>query len=268
MVSGAGGGMGRAIARALGARGLKLGIADRDEGSLGETAELLEASGAAVLASRVDVSVAAEVEAWAEEVEARLGPISVAVAAAGALAPGAWALDAEDEDERRMWGVNYVGVANLDRAAARRMVASGGGRIVNVSSTAAVGASPGYAAYGAAKAAVESFTRTLAIELAPTGVTVNCIRPGWVDTPINAYFDADDLAEIESAIPVGRWGSPEDVADAVAFLAGEGSGWINGETISVDGGEVAALGRFDPSGTQRAIEHHRRWADERARGQR
>lgn len=135
-----------------------------------------------------------------------------------------------------MVGVNLTGVFNCCQLAAREMVKNKFGRIINISSIWGVHGASCEVHYSAAKAGVIGLSRALAKELGPSAVTVNCIAPGVIDTDMCSGFDADTLAELSDATPIGRLGTAEDVVAAALFLAGEGAGFITGEVLGVSGG--------------------------------
>ncbi len=177
------------------------------------------------------------------EVVDRLGPPWLLAVAAGVL-EGGLALEADEAHWQRVLGVNFHGVVRANVAAARAMVAAGeGGRIVNWSSNNAAGGTAGYAAYAASKAALEAFSRSLAMELGPERITVNTIRPGSVRTPMLGALTQAEIDAENDRIPLGRFGEPEDAAGLVAFLASDDAAWISGADIPLDGGTLAARGR-------------------------
>jgi NAD(P)-dependent dehydrogenase (short-subunit alcohol dehydrogenase family) len=248
--------MGLATALALAERGFAVALADVDEARLDAALQLVEQKAPAACAVVTDVADTAAVERAVEECRRRLGPLWFVGAAAAILEP-ALALSAGEEHFRRIFDVNFMGVVRTAVAAGRAMVEQGaGGRIVTWSSTGAVGGNPGYSAYGASKAAVSSFTQSLALELAPHRITVNAILPGAIRTPMVGYFDGEAHEAERKRIPLLRWGEPEDVAAAACFLAGDEAAWITGVTLNVDGGTLASRGRGGPE----AIREELRWA--------
>ncbi len=240
--------MGRATALRLAADGWTVAAADRDEERLAALAEELAAASdggsPAALALPLDLAgPPSEVDAAVALVVERLGPPWLLAVAAGVL-EGGLALDAPDAHWQRVLGVNFHGVVRANVAAARAMVAAGaGGRIVNWSSNNAAGGTAGYAAYAASKAAMEAFSRSLAMELGPEGITVNTIRPGSVRTPMLGALTQAEIDAENARIPLGRFGEPEDAAGLVAFLASDDAAWISGADIPLDGGTLAARGR-------------------------
>lgn len=225
LVTGAAGGIGRATCRRLARDGFAVLMTDRDGEALAAAAGEVEGPTATRLA---DVTDAAAVDALVGA-PARL---DVLVNNAGIFEVAD--IEAIDADRfRRMAEVNLVAVHALARAAAARMTA--GGRIVNLASRAAFGARRGVH-YAASKAGVIGLTKAMALDLAARGITVNAVAPGVIDTPILAGWSPEERAALEKAQPVGRIGTPEDVAHAVAFLAAPQSGFVTGHVLVVDGG--------------------------------
>jgi len=235
-VTGAGRGMGRAIAHRLGAEGARLAVTDIDKDAAAAVA--VELGGDAYPAF-VDVTDAGSVGAAVEEVTARLGPIDVLVNNAGwdRMAPF---LETDEELWDRLIAINLKGVLHTCRAIGPQMVERRSGRIVNVSSDAGRVGSTGEAVYSATKGGIIAFSKTLARELARHSVTVNVVCPGPTDTPLLAEMvgEGNDrlISSLQRAIPLGRLGRPEDIAAAVAFLASDDASFVTGQTLSVSGG--------------------------------
>jgi 3-oxoacyl-[acyl-carrier protein] reductase len=165
----------------------------------------------------------------------RFGRLDVLVNNAGMTKDGL-AVRMADEDFSEVINVNLTGAFNLSRAAARVMMKQRSGRIINISSVVAFTGNPGQVNYSASKAGLIALTKSLALELAPRGVTVNAVAPGFIETDMTAALDQKAAEVILSRIPLGRPGSPADVAEAVAFLASDASAYITGQTIHVNGG--------------------------------
>lgn len=236
VITGGNSGIGRSIAESLAAEGVKVAI-------FGRNAETLESARAAIggdtLAVQGDVTKVADIERLYAEVAERFGKVDVLIANAG----GGTLTPFEEVDEAafdRQSDTNFKGVFFTIQKALPHL--NDGASIQLVSSIAGVKGIPGFAAYSATKAAVRSLARTLAAELAPRGIRVNSISPGPIETPI---FDRMGLPAEEingakenfaSLVPLGRFGKPEEVAAVAKFLAADGSGYVNGVDLSVDGG--------------------------------
>ncbi len=194
--------------------------------------------GGVAMPVRADLAVPGAGEAAAERVAAELGHIDVLVANAGISLIREHAATGR-ADWERILAVNLLGVSECCRAAADGMMRRHGGSIVTVSSMWGLRGASCEAAYAASKAAVISLTQSLARELGPNGVRVNCVAPGFIDTDMNADVDAEGRLEVVRATPLGRIGQPEEVAKAIFFLASEDAAFINGAVLPVDGGYTA-----------------------------
>jgi 3-oxoacyl-[acyl-carrier protein] reductase len=241
IVTGAARGIGAATAVRLAADGLAVGVVDLSEPACAATVEAIVAAGGRAVGIGADVADRDAVDAAVARVADELGPPTVLVNNAGILRDNLL-FKMTDEDWDAVISVHLRGAFLFSRAAQVHMTAAHFGRIVNLSSTSALG-NRGQANYAAAKAGLQGFTKTLAIELGPFGVTVNAVAPGFIVTEMTAATAARVGVDFEEyqrrgaeQIPVRRVGRPADVAHAISFLAGEDAGFVSGQIIYVAGG--------------------------------
>ena len=244
IVTGAARGIGAATAVRLAADGHAVAVVDLAEESCKDTVEQITNAGGRALAVGADVADRAQVDDAVARVAAELGPPAVLVNNAGILRDNLL-FKMTDEDWDAVLAVHLRGAFLFSRAAQAHMTEHSFGRIVNLSSTSALG-NRGQANYAAAKAGLQGFTKTLAIELGPFGVTVNAVAPGFIVTDMTAAtaarmkVDFDDFTRMAAEqIPVRRVGRPEDVANTISFLVGEAAGFVSGQVIYVAGGPRA-----------------------------
>ncbi len=241
IVTGAARGIGAAIAKRLADDGLSVAVLDLDAAACADTVAAITAGGGKAIAVGADVSDEASVGAAVEKVVAELGAPTVVVNNAGVLRDNLlFKMSVDDWDT--VMAVHLRGAFNVSKAAQKYMVDAGWGRIVNLSSTSALG-NRGQANYSAAKAGMQGFTKTLAIELGKFGVTANAIAPGFIETDMTAAtaarmgVDFDELKKASAAaIPVARTGKPEDIAHTASFFVSEGAGFVSGQVVYVAGG--------------------------------
>ena len=245
LVTGAGVGLGGAIARRFAAEGASVLCSDLDPAKAEKTAGDIAAKGGTAAAMRADVSVAADCEAQVAETVARFGRIDIAVNNAG-IAMHKLALDMTEADWERVLRINLTGSFLTAQAAARRMVDQGGGRIIQIGSISGQRGNMGGIAYGASKAAVMHVCKVLAVELSGKGVMVNAIAPGPIETGLSLHGPSRKQSYIDR-IPTGAYGTISAVANAALFLASDECEWTTGAILNVDGGYGAAGLAYDPA---------------------
>jgi len=244
IVTGAARGIGAATAKRLAQDGLAVAVLDLDEGSAKGTVEAIESAGGRAIAVGADVSDAQQVEAAVSRVAGELGGPTVLVNNAGVTRDNMLFKMTEDDWDTVM-NVHLKGAFLMSRAAQKYMTEAKFGRIVNLSSVSALG-NRGQANYSTAKAGLQGFTKTLAIELGKFGVTVNAIAPGFIETEMTrataermGISFEDMIKGAASQIPVARVGQPDDIAHLVSFLVSEGAGFVSGQVIYAAGGPKA-----------------------------
>jgi 3-oxoacyl-[acyl-carrier protein] reductase len=248
IVTGSSRGIGRAIARALASRGAGVCInyATRAAEADAAASEIAE-TGGCVIAIQADVADSDAVARMVDRTETELGPVSILVNNAGTSAPASLETY-EPAAMARMRQVNVDGVIHTIRAVAPRMQSRGYGRIINIASNAAIGtALPGTTFYAATKAEVLILTRRLAMELGRQGITVNAVAPGWILTEMARHGRSEQefearVRDMSGRTMVGRTGRPEDIANAVVFLAAPESGFVTAQVLTIDGGRMDYIG--------------------------
>lgn len=243
IVTGAASGIGRAIALAFLREGASVLGADLNMDGLRETADRAKAHSSPFITHRCDVTQRTDVEATVARAVAEFGKLDIMAAIAG-IAMEHDFVDIEDEDWHRMAAVNMHGVYLCDQVAARQMVEQGhGGRIINMSSVNGIMGEEELAAYNTSKGAVTLLTKSAGIDLAKHEITVNCLAPGYIRTPLNEEGIADEawITEYLKRVPFRRVGEPEEVADCAVFLASDLSRYVTGHALVVDGGQIAVI---------------------------
>jgi NAD(P)-dependent dehydrogenase (short-subunit alcohol dehydrogenase family) len=239
LITGGSKGIGRAIALSFAREGADVSVAARGVEELERAAKEIEAEGRRALAVPTDVTDPDQVETLVRRTVDELGGVDILVNNAGA-APFMSTFDQMRlSGFDKYFGITYTGAVYTTRSAAAALL-DRGGSVINIASVAAYIASPGLTYYASAKAALVSFTRTLALEWAAHGVRVNAIAPGWIETEMNvgARQDPGFYQAILNQIPLGRWGTAEDVANVALFLSSERASFMTGSVIVIDGGQT------------------------------
>lgn len=236
LITGAASGIGRATAALLAEAGATVHCADRDAQGLQETAELITKAGGRATAHPLDVTDRAAIKAAI----AQAGPLDITAAIAGIMHSSS-VLETSDEDLDRVLDINFKGVLRTCQEAARAMIAAGRpGSIITMASGAVDAAQPGLLCYSAAKAAVVQLTKTLATEAGPHGIRVNAVAPGWIRTPMTGRHSPEVQEQTEAMMtrmsPLRRVGEPEDIAQAVLYLASDASSFMTGQILRPNGG--------------------------------
>lgn len=252
IITGGASGIGRASAELFASHGANIVVSDINQAGADNVSRALsENYGAATLPHATDVSNSQSVDELFLKASEHFGTIEVLVHSAGVGVESLF-LDTDDATWQRLIDIDLSGTFYTNRAAGRLMSEQGYGRIINISSTAGLVGGTGRAAYGAAKGGVIMLTRVLAIELGTTGVTVNAVAPGAIETELVAKMHSEETRTVYRAgIPMDRYGTPEEVADAITFLARKESRYITGEVLAIDGGFLAAGVQHRKSGAKR-----------------
>jgi NAD(P)-dependent dehydrogenase (short-subunit alcohol dehydrogenase family) len=241
VVTGSAQGIGQAVAAAMAHAGADIALIDLDEARLQDTAGLVEQAGRRALPVALDVGDRAAVGTAFEGIVDELGQIDALVNCAAVICDNVPAEEATEEDMDRLWQINVKGTFACAQAASANMIERGRGSIVNLASQAAILSLPNQSVYTATKGAVAALTRSLAIDWAPHGITVNAIAPTFVWTPMAAPML--EVEEVHAAavrrIPLGRIGQPQDIAGAALFLVSDAGSLITGHLLPVDGGWTA-----------------------------
>lgn len=232
LVTGATGGIGGAIAKALHAQGATVGISGRNEDKLKALASEL---GDRVHVLPADLSSGEAAVELVKRAEETLGGVDILVNNAGLTRDGL-SMRMKDEDWSDVIDVNMTSTFKMAQAAQRGMMKARHGRIINIASVVGVTGNPGQCNYVASKAGMIGWSKAMAAEVASRGITVNCVAPGFIATAMTDALNDDQKAKINSTIPAGKMGTSEDIASAVVFLASDEAGYVTGTTMHVNGG--------------------------------
>ena len=235
LVTGGGRGIGRAIALKLAEVGTTVVVSDIDEVSASSAAGEIKAMKGRSLAVMADVSSSSDVVKMMEAAQAAYDKVDILVNNAG-ITRDQLLMRMSDEDWDNVLSINLKSVFLCTKVVLRQMVKQRWGRIISLSSIVGIKGNAGQANYASAKAGIIGFTRSIAKEVASRGITVNAIAPGFIDTDMTQSLEENMRQELKRQIPIGNFGSPRDVAEAVAFLASEEARYITGQVLSVDGG--------------------------------
>ncbi len=236
LVTGAARGIGQAIALALAHEGADVIVADVDLDRAQQVAQEIEARGRKAKVIAADVSDRKAVQRLVSEAVSLFGRVDILVNNAGIIRRGTF-LEHDPQEWERVLGVNLGGTFNCSREVVPLMIKQGGGKIINVSSVVGrMGDIASAPSYGTSKGAINTFTKSLARELAPYGINVNAVAPHAIETEMSQEWSDEKRQQIVEAIPMKRLGQPEEVAEAVAFLASDGANFITGHVLDVNGG--------------------------------
>ncbi len=243
LVTGATRGIGLGVARALSEAAAAVILVGREEAELNRAADDLRALGRTVHVAPYDLSETSGIAPWFDELCLRTGTPDILVNSAGISRRGP-AVDLTLDDWNAVMTLNATAIFELSRAFARRLIAEEKpGNVINIASLMTAAARPGTSPYTASKGAVGQLTKVLAIEWAKNGILVNAIAPGYIDTDLNKALVADEAFDtwVKGRCPLGRWGTPEDIAWPVVFLASPAAKFVTGQVIYVDGGWLATF---------------------------
>lgn len=232
LITGATGGLGQAIARALHAAGAQVVVSGTREEVLAELTTSLGKGATAIAANLGDAERIGEL---ARAAEATMGSLDILVNNAGITRDNI-AVRLKDEDWEAVMRINLDGTFRLTRAVLRSMMKARWGRIINITSVVGTTGNAGQANYAASKAGIEGFSKSLAQEVASRNITVNCLAPGFIETPMTDRLSEQQKERIRGAIPAGRLGTPQDVAAGVVYLASKEASYITGQTLHINGG--------------------------------
>jgi NAD(P)-dependent dehydrogenase (short-subunit alcohol dehydrogenase family) len=243
LVTGAGSGIGRASALAFARAGARVVVSDVDEAGGKETADLVGDAGSEAVFVRADVTQGSDVEALVAAAVDAFGALDCAHNNAGISGPVAFTADLDPDTAHRILEVNLFGVFLCLHHEIRHMLGAGGGAIVNTASGAGLGGVPAFPAYSASKHGVVGLTKSAAVEYARQGIRVNAVCPGPIETPmLEGILEGNEALErlFVQSVPMGRKGTPEEVAELVVWLCSPAASYMNGAAVPVDGGSVAS----------------------------
>ena len=235
LITGASRGIGRAIAFAFAQEGAHVALVATNQALLDSVAEELAPMGRTVIAKSVDICDGAAVKTAVDEIKKELGGLDIVINNAG-ITRDQLLLRLKEDDFQKVLDVNLTGAYRVTKAACRYLLKSPHGRIINLSSIVGITGNAGQSNYAASKAGLIGFSKSLAQELSSRGVTVNVIAPGFISTDMTGALSEDQQAAIQGRIPLGRIGSPLDIAHAAVFLASDRAAYITGTVLQVDGG--------------------------------
>ena len=239
IVTGAGRGIGRDIALSLARQGADVAVLDVDIEGAKETAGLIEEAGQGALAVKCNVADYAGVQECVKEVLSWRDQVHILVNNAG-ITRDNLLLRMGEEEWNMVISINLTGTFNMTKVVTKHMFKKRYGRVVNIASVIGQMGNAGQSNYAASKAGIIGFTKSVAKEFAPRGVTANAIAPGFIDTPMTAVLPENVQEQMRSMIPLGRFGTGDDVANVVLFLVSEQGGYVTGQVINCDGGMVMA----------------------------
>ena len=241
IVTGASRGIGRAIALGFARAGADVAVAARSEGDLKSLSDEIEEAGRRCIVVPTDVTQREQIETLVERTSSELGALDILVNNAGGTRFMAPIVGLRPDGWDKAMALNLDAVFHATQLAAQKMVASGGGSIIQISSVAGIIGTQGLSFYSAAKGGVRLLSQSVAKELAESNVRVNSIAPGWVATDLNANLREDPATDkfVTDMVPMKRWGEAEDIVGAAIFLASDASSFVTGTTLVVDGGQTA-----------------------------